>query len=146
MIVQKSSQNVNSNAGVFLAKQLLDRMGGFSRFDDFLSAMSPSCPGTPDGLAFVVKRNPRGESAGRWLEQAKGNSDGPSEAYRNDKRGADVSVWRGVVSHVKTKSTQDRPLFCVYEVVETKADDIEEHRNRTRTCVRGGSVRPATRS
>ena len=92
--------------------------------DDFLSAMSPSCPGTPDGLAFIVKRNPRGESAGRWLEQAKGNSDGPSEAYRNDKRGADVSVWRGVVSHVKTKSTQDRPLFCVYEVVETKADDM----------------------
>ena len=33
MIVQKSAQNVNSNAGVFLAKQLLDRMGGFSRFD-----------------------------------------------------------------------------------------------------------------
>ena len=79
-------------------------MGGFSRFDDFLSAMSPSCPGTPDGLAFIVKRNPRGESAGRWLEQAKGNSDGPSEAYRNDRKGADVSVWRGVVSHVKTET------------------------------------------
>ena len=41
MIVQKSSQNVNSNAGVFLgflAKQLLDRMGGFSRFDDWQKA------------------------------------------------------------------------------------------------------------
>lgn len=92
--------------------------------DDFLSAMSPSCPGTPDGPAFIVKRNPRGESAGRRPEQAKGNSDGPSEACRNERKGADVSVWRGVVSHVKTKSTQDRPLFCVYEVVETKADDM----------------------
>ena len=38
MIVQKSSQNVNSNAGVFLAKQLLDRMGGFSRFDGWQKA------------------------------------------------------------------------------------------------------------
>ena len=89
--------------------------------DDFLSAMSPSCPGTPDGLAFIVKRNPRGESAGRWLEQAKGNSDGPSEACRNDRKGADVSVWRGVIAHVKTKSTQNRRLpsgsFAVNELV-----------------------------
>lgn len=91
--------------------------------DDFLAAMSPSCPGAPDGLAFIVKRNPRGEGAGRWLEQAKGNSDRPAKACRNAAKGADVSVWRGVVSHVKTKNTQDRPLFCVYEVVETKADD-----------------------
>ena len=38
MILQRSTQNVNSNAGVFLAKQLLDRMGGFSRFDDWQKA------------------------------------------------------------------------------------------------------------
>ena len=38
MILQKSTQNVNSNAGVFLAKQLLDRMGGFSRFDGWQKA------------------------------------------------------------------------------------------------------------
>ena len=38
MILQRSSQNVNSNAGVFLAKQLLDRMGGFSRFDGWQKA------------------------------------------------------------------------------------------------------------
>ncbi len=43
---------------------------------------------------------------------------------RDDAWNADVSVWRGVVSHVKTKGTQDWPLFCVYEVVETKADDM----------------------
>ena len=42
MIVQKSSQNVNSNAGVFLARQLLDRMGGFSRFDGWQKATWPT--------------------------------------------------------------------------------------------------------
>ena len=32
-IVEESSQNVNSNAGIFLAKQILDRIPSFAKFD-----------------------------------------------------------------------------------------------------------------
>ena len=80
--------------------------------DDFLSAMSPSCPGTPDGLAFIVKRNPRGESAGRWLEQAKGNSDGPSEAYRNDKKaGLGTVPPRAAVEYSRLRFLRKAPVL-----------------------------------
>ena len=33
-IVEKSTQNVNSNAGIFLAKQILDRLPSFAKFDN----------------------------------------------------------------------------------------------------------------
>ena len=32
-IVEESSQNVNSNAGIFLAKQILDAIPSFAKFD-----------------------------------------------------------------------------------------------------------------
>ena len=32
-IVEESAQNVNSNAGIFLAKQILDAVPSFGKFD-----------------------------------------------------------------------------------------------------------------
>ena len=33
-IVEKSTQNVNSNPRIFLAKQILDRLPSFAKFDN----------------------------------------------------------------------------------------------------------------
>ena len=43
-IVEESLQNVNSNAGIFLAKQILDAIPSFGKFDSCqLSAKSLAC-------------------------------------------------------------------------------------------------------
>lgn len=93
------------------------------RIDDTLSKRHDAGASGADGLSFIVKCNPRGEDGRTYVEQAKGNNDKPYKSYRDEKKKCEVKIWRGIVSHKRTPSTQERPLFCVYEVVETKADD-----------------------
>ena len=50
-IVEESSQNVNSNAGIFLAKQILDDIPSFGRFD--------SCQPSPKSVACQAYANSR---------------------------------------------------------------------------------------
>ena len=74
------------------------------------------------GLDFIVKRNARHEDERKWIEQANGEHCEPAYSYCDEKDGH-VDVFRGVVSHLRTKSTEARPLFCVWEVKRMRRDD-----------------------
>ena len=74
------------------------------------------------GLDFIVKCNARREDERTWIEQANGECCEPAYSYDDEKHGR-VEVFRGVVSHLHTKSTGDRPLFRVWEVKRMKRDD-----------------------
>ena len=74
------------------------------------------------GLDFIVKRNARREDVRMWIEQANGEHCEPSYSYYDEKDGH-VDVFRGVVSHLRTESTGERPLFCVWEVKRMRRDD-----------------------
>ena len=88
---------------------------GFELDDEIRRAVEGS------GLSFIVKRNARREDARTWIEQANGEHAEPSYSYV-EADGARVDVFRGVVSHVRTRGTADRPLFCVWEVRRTARD------------------------
>ena len=85
---------------------------GFELDDEIRRAVEDS------GLSFIVKRNARREDARTWIEQCNAEHAEPSYSY-SEADGARVDVFRGVVSHVRTKGTADRPLFCVWEVRRT---------------------------
>ena len=74
------------------------------------------------GLDFIAKRNARHEDERTWIEQANGEHCEPAYSYCDEKDGH-VDVFRGVVSHLRTKSTEARPLFCVWEVKRMRCDD-----------------------
>ena len=224
-IVEKSTQNVNSNAGIFLAKQILDRLPALAKFDsdeaslrsianriysnssiakaevalmtlgktsfcdivahqkdslfadaaggaipseatfrqrlEYLSTLSgvtnwideanvellsmvedfglvktqfaeylpididvsvfvnDNCK--KENVAFTYHRI-NGFDERMWIEQAHGECGEPAYAY-NDENNGRVEVFRGVVSHLHTKSTNGRALFCVWEVKRMKRDD-----------------------
>ena len=89
---------------------------GFELDDEIRSAVE-GC-----GLDFNVKRNARREDERMWIEQANGERGEPAYSY-DDERDGRVDVFRGVVSHLRTKSTGERPLFCVWEVKRMRRDD-----------------------
>ena len=74
------------------------------------------------GLDFIVKRNARHEDERTWIEQVNGEHCEPAYSYCDEQDGH-VDVFRGVVSHLRTKSTEARPLFCVWEVKRMRRDD-----------------------
>lgn len=74
------------------------------------------------GLDFIVKRNARREDVRMWIEQANGEHCEPAYSYYDEKDGH-VDVFRGVVSHLHTASTEERHLFCVWEVKRMRRDD-----------------------
>lgn len=74
------------------------------------------------GLDFIAKRNARREDERMWIDQANGEHGEPAYSYDDEKDGH-VDAFRGVVSHLRSKSTCDRPLFCVWEVKRMKRDD-----------------------
>lgn len=105
------------------AKRLLVRVDSAHDADDTLAAgfeldddIRRAVEGC--GLAFIVKRNARREDERTWIEQCNAEHAPPAYSYR-DGDGALVEVFRGSVSHVRTQSTADRPLFCVWEVKRT---------------------------
>lgn len=89
---------------------------GFALDDEMRASLESS------GLDFIVKRNARHKDERMWIEQAHGECGEPAYAY-NDENNGRVEVFRGVVSHLHTKSTNGRALFCVWEVKRMKRDD-----------------------
>ena len=89
---------------------------GFGLDDEIRASLADS------GLDFIVKRNARHEDERMWIEQANGECGEPAYSY-NDADNGRVDVFRGIVSHLRTRSTGDRPLFCVWEVKRMKRDD-----------------------
>ena len=89
---------------------------GFELDDEIRRAVEGS------GLDFIVKRNARREDVRMWIEQANGEHCEPAYSYDDEKDGH-VDVFRGVVSHLRTKSTGERPLFCVWEVKRMRRDN-----------------------
>lgn len=89
---------------------------GFALDDEMRASLEGSA------LDFIVKRNARHEDERMWIEQANGECSEPAYSY-NDADNGRVDVFRGVVSHLRTRSTADRPLFCVWEVKRMKRDD-----------------------
>lgn len=87
-------------------------------------------------LDFIVKRNARHEDERMWIEQANGECGEPAYSY-NDADNGRVDVFRGVVSHLRTRSTADRPLFCVWEVKRMKRGDELFARYSTATSIYG---------
>lgn len=85
--------------------------------DDEISRAVEGC-----GLDFIVKRNARREDERMWIEQANGEHGAPAYSYTDEKNGR-VDVFRGAVSHLRTESTADRPVFCVWEVKRMQRDD-----------------------
>ena len=71
---------------------------GFELDDEIRRAVEGS------GLDFIVKRNARREDVRMWIEQANGEHCEPAYSYDDEKDGH-VDVFRGVVSHLRTKST-----------------------------------------
>lgn len=89
---------------------------GFELDDEIRSAVE-GC-----GLDFIVKRNARREDERMWIGQANGEHGEPACSY-DDERDGRVDVFRGVVSHLRTRSTGERPLFCVWEARRMRRDD-----------------------